>query len=176
MKEIYWFLLLAVAVLVGYGYWQSRQVSAPVSPSIYSTKPIPSSAAANRPSLPISEAVKIDTAELKAVGKFKGSGTATESFDGKIFKHGLTAYLSDPPQDKFYEGWLVKKRPSLVFFSTGKLTKNGGVYSLNYSAPRDERDYEFVVVTQETAALGLDGKPETHVLEGTFWPESFADK
>lgn len=167
MKGIYLLLFFLVVALGGYWYFAKFQ-----SPA---TTPAPTVKVEKKVGiLPSVPPVTVDTAELKAVGKYKGSGTATESFDGKTFKHSLTTYLPDPAPGKFYEGWLVKKKPSLAFFSTGKLTKNGAVYSLNYTAPRDEREYEFIVVTEETTALGLDGKPEVHVLEGTFWPESFA--
>lgn len=111
---------------------------------------------------------KVESAELKAVGTYKGSGTATRSFDGKTFTHTVSADLDDPRKGTFYEGWLVKKEPTLVFFSTGKLEKENGKYTLRFTADQNYPDYKDVVITEETSSMGLDGKPEAHVLEGTF--------
>jgi rhodanese-related sulfurtransferase len=102
---------------------------------------------------------------IKAVGKYSGSALATRSFlDGK-FSHSVEAELADPASGKFYEGWLVR---GTSFFSTGKMTKEEGKYFLNYESNKDSRDYKEIVITEETEANGLDGKPEAHVLEGEF--------
>lgn len=49
-----------------------------------------------------------------------------------------------------------------------EVTKENGTYSLEYRAHEDKTSFNEVVVTEETEADGLDGKPETHMLEGRF--------
>ncbi|MBI2430601.1 MAG: hypothetical protein HYV39_01135 [Candidatus Levybacteria bacterium] len=110
----------------------------------------------------------LETAELLAVGEYKGSGSATRSFDGTTFTHKVSASLNDPPAGKFYEGWLVDKEPTLTFFSTGRLTKEGDMYVLTFTSSQNYPEYNTVVITEETESMGLDGKPEAHVLEGFF--------
>lgn len=114
------------------------------------------------------EQATVETAKLLAVGNYKGSGTATRSFAGTTFTHNVRASLSDPVKGKFYEGWLVKKKPTLTFFSTGRMTKEGDVYVLTFIASQNYPEHKDVVITEETESLGLDGKPEAHVLEGSF--------
>ncbi len=103
--------------------------------------------------------------EIKAVESYSGSGLATSSFLNGKFVHTVEADLAEPAAGKFYEGWLVKRSS---FFSTGKLEKKNGKYVLEYVSDEDNRDYTQVVITEETQANGLDGQPETHVLEGEF--------
>jgi hypothetical protein len=113
---------------------------------------------------------KPDRVNLEAVGDYKGNGVATRFFDNGIFVHNVTAQISDPATGKFYEGWLVKKTAGVVtdFFSTGKLELNNGSYELHFSSKTNYPDHDDIVITEETESLGLDGKPETHVLEGSF--------
>lgn len=118
--------------------------------------------------LPQKKEAIVETATLSAVGNYKGDGIATRSFDGKTFTHTVQASLVDPEKGKFYEGWIVDKTPTLRFFSTGKLTKEGEEYVLTFTAPQNYPEYNDVVITEETEALGLDGNPEAHVLEGSF--------
>lgn len=104
--------------------------------------------------------------ELSATGSYSGSALATRSYLKGTFKHTVTADIAPPSDGKFYEGWLVK---GSAFFSTGKLQEStNGTYTLEYSATKDSRDYQTVVITEETSANGLDNKPETHILEGEF--------
>ena len=110
----------------------------------------------------------VETAALFAVGNYTGSGTATRSFNSTTFYHSVKAVLSDPSEGKFYEGWLVKNPATKEFFSTGRMIQQGGEYALTFSAPRDYPEHKTVVITEETEALGLDGIPEAHVLEGSF--------
>lgn len=117
---------------------------------------------------PSSEKAKIEAADLQAVGTYRGNGRATRSFDGTTFTHTVQANVGEPAKGKFYEGWLVKKKPTLTFFSTGKMEKQGNVYVLTYTASENYPDHQDVVITEESEAFGLDGKPEDHVLEGTF--------
>ncbi len=111
----------------------------------------------------------VETTQLTAVGGYTGSGTANRDYNGKTFVHLVVAQLPDPASGKFYEGWLVKKQPTLTFISTGKLEKEGGDdFVLLFTSETDYSDYNDVVITEETESLGLDGKPEAHVLEGSF--------
>lgn len=114
------------------------------------------------------EQAAVETATLLAVGSYKGSGTATRSFDGTTFTHNVRASLSNPAKGTFYEGWLVKKKPTLTFFSTGRMTKEGDEYVLTFTASQNYPEHKDVVITEETESMGLDGKPEAHVLEGAF--------
>ncbi len=107
----------------------------------------------------------IEEATLEAVGNYTGVGAATRVFDTGVFAHAVTAYIDDPAEGKFYEGWLVNGKD---FFSTGKLKKNGDTYELSYTAYKNYPDHKLVVITEETLADGLDNKPEAHVLEGSF--------
>ena len=107
-------------------------------------------------------------ASLEAVGDYSGSGTAESSYVNGKYVHTVEAELQDPPEDKFYEGWLVRKTP-FDFISTGELTKTEEEkYTLEFTAEEDYTGYTGIVVTEETKAKGLDGNPEAHVLEGDF--------
>ena len=109
----------------------------------------------------------IESAALNAVGDYSGSGTATRQYDGSRFIHTVTANIGAPAEGKFYEGWLVRKIPFSIV-STGKLNKNGNAYILTFSSADDLNNHPGVVITEETESMGLDGKPEAHVLEGSF--------
>ena len=103
--------------------------------------------------------------ELTAVNDYTGSGVAVRGLDGTTFTHQLYAQIEDPANGKFYEGWLVGEN----VVSTGRLEKNDdGVYYLEFTSEKDLSNLNEVVVTEETEANGLDGIPETHVLEGSF--------
>lgn len=149
----YIILFITLVLIAGGAFFATQKPSKTEAPKVIETPKVE---------------VKVLTAILRAVGNHKGDGVATKSFDGKKFVHTVVANLSDPSKGKFYEGWLVKKTPTLLFFSTGKLNKEGSQYKLNFEANQDYPGYNFVVVTEETEALGLDGKPEAHVLEGSF--------
>jgi hypothetical protein len=109
----------------------------------------------------------IESAELTAVGGFEGVGVAARTWDGTTFAHSINADIDAPAPGTFYEGWLVMPDP-FELISTGKLEPNAVGYGLSYTVDRDMRGYTDVVVTQEKEANGLDGIPETHVLEGSF--------
>lgn len=169
MKPIYWVVVIIILVVIfGGGYWyvQSQKTS---EPSVKVT-PIPSTQKeqATKSSSTSGDSkveVKVETITLKAVGGFTGSGTGTRIFTNGVFTHIVTANLDDPPSGQFYEGWLVKKQPSLKFFSTGKLVKSEGKYKLNYTQNSTAFDYPNVVITLEKVE---DKQPETYVLEGSF--------
>lgn len=107
-------------------------------------------------------------AELSPVEPYSGSGVAVIIFDGTQFVHEVSATLPDPAEGKFYEGWLVRQQPQTVFISTGRLEKLEDGYNLQFQSDQDLSQYTSAVITEETEAQGLDGVPETHVLEGTF--------
>lgn len=116
-------------------------------------------------------AAEAEPAVLSAVGSYEGAGIAIRIFDGGAFTHTVEADIADPAGGKFYEGWLVMKTATgPVFFSTGKLAKQGEVYALTYTAAQNYPDHNDVVITEETLSQGLDGQPEAHVLEGSFQP------
>jgi hypothetical protein len=112
---------------------------------------------------------------LKAVGKFTGSGTAKSTFfnysgfvpaKASEFKHTVKADLKAPAKGKFYEGWIVNGNSVI---STGKLNLNKkGKWVAKFSGQKNLLNHTVVVVTEETSANGLDGIPETHVLEGNL--------
>ncbi len=111
---------------------------------------------------------ELEDTKLEAVGNYSGSGTAVRIYDEDGFYHKVEADLEAPAEGKFYEGWLVKSSPSLEFFSTGKMELVDGEYVLEYNSDEDKSSFNEVVITEETEADGLDGKPEAHVLEGEF--------
>jgi hypothetical protein len=159
--------VLLIAIVVGGFVWYSRDSGDldEGQPTVTTTPEATSAADTAKEEKP--EAT-IESTKLEAVGGYTGSGTATRSFDGSIFTHTVAADIGDPAQGKFYEGWLVDKSPTLKFFSTGKMVKEGGKYTLKFTAKQDYPDYPDVVITEETEANGLDGVPEAHVLEGSF--------
>ncbi|MBI2012251.1 anti-sigma factor [Candidatus Daviesbacteria bacterium] len=158
MKQSYLIIGILVLAVIGILWYTNSNKS--TQNTIVNSTPQPTTT---------SEVVnKEQKAELKAVGNYSGSGTASRNFENGVFTHTVTANLADPAQGKFYEGWLVDKEPTLRFFSTGKLNKEGGVYKLTFTANQDYPEHNDVVITEETESLGLDGKPEAHVLEGNF--------
>ena len=107
----------------------------------------------------------VEEATLVAVNGYRGSGEATRSYQDGEFMHEIVADLDDPAEGKFYEGWLVGDR----IVSTGRLENEGdNNWSLIFLSDEDLSSFDEVVVTEETEANGLDGIPETHVLDGTF--------
>jgi hypothetical protein len=112
--------------------------------------------------------VKPEEINLKAIAPYSGTAQATRIFSENKFTHTVTATTVDPAEGKFYEGWLVVKQPELKFISTGKLSKQNGKYKLTYTSDTDRSNYPEVVITEETLANGLDGKPEAHIFEGSF--------
>lgn len=110
----------------------------------------------------------VETIDLKPVNNRGGSGTANRNYNGTNFVHLVVAELDKPAAGKFYEGWIVKDGPEPKYVSTGRLEKNGNEYALLFTNKTDYSDYRGVVITEETESLGLDGKIEDHVLEGSF--------
>ncbi len=171
MKPAFWIIgtvVLIVVLVGGFLYVQSQkgepQVKITPAPSTQQEQSTESSTTTDNQKVEVS----VETVTLKAVAPYSGMGTATRIFANGVFIHTAVANIGDPAEGKFYEGWLVKKTPSLKLFSTGKLVKEGDVYKLTFIASQDYSDYKNVMITEETSANGLDGVPEAHVLEGTF--------
>ena len=108
--------------------------------------------------------------------RFQGQATAVRDNLNNQFTVDVKAFLADPPAGKFYQGWLVKKLPKREYLSLGKMTKNEAeslalsydIYQLLYISPENKNDFNQVIITEETAAKGLDNKPEDPVLIGDF--------
>lgn len=162
--------IMAVALAVGggaayYFYTQVQNLESTPKPSETAEQVTPNTEEEQGSS---EKEVEADVARLEAVGDFEGSGRATRIFENGEFTHTVAANLEEPAEGKFYEGWLVTQTPELDFFSTGRLTKTNGNYTLEFTGDEEYDEYKEVVVTEETEADGLDGVPETHVLEGSF--------
>jgi hypothetical protein len=92
-------------------------------------------------------------------------GVATRSYANGLFEHTVILSISDPPSGTFYEGWLAEGK----IVSTGKFIKEeADTYTLVFTSTEDLSDLSNVIITQESLANGLDGKPELHILEGSF--------
>ena len=107
-----------------------------------------------------------ETITLTDVSGGSSSGTATRSFDGSNFLHTLSAQLPSLGSDQFYEGWLVSTDVNPKVISTGRLNATQtGQYALVYTSGTNLFSHPQVIVTLETKD---DGRPETHILEGSF--------
>lgn len=110
----------------------------------------------------------MERADLTDVSGGTGSGIATRKYESGLFSHAILADLPDPESGSFYEGWLVRgkeKDADYAYISTGKMRLAKGGYLLEFESSRDYSDYKTVGVTLEKVN---DGKPETHILEGSF--------
>lgn len=167
MKVGMWVLGLVAAVIVVGLIWYGVGVREAAAPALPAGVPVQ-----GVPAVPVSGEKfedKAETAILAAISPYTGSGTATRVFEEGTFTHTVTANVGAPRAGKFYEGWLVMKTAGgPKFFSTGRMEAKHGAYVLTYTASQDYPDHQDVVITEETEALGLDGKPEAHVLEGSF--------
>jgi len=164
-------LILAVVVVIigAIWVWGARQ-SSQTAPATVSTTPVPTPTVTATPTpaeTPVT--LEAETINLTDVTGGNSSGEASRKFSEGKFTHIVTASLPDPEADAFYEGWLVKA-DSAGFFSTGKMTKSGDKYELNYTDSVDHPDYPVVVITLEKID---DTEPEAHILEGTFAEQLF---
>lgn len=102
--------------------------------------------------------------ELQDVSGGNSSGKAYLLRGEKMLYHYVEANLPDPQEGNDYEGWLVKKTPSLDFFSTGLMEKGpDGSYTLSYASGKLSEGFDSVVITEETI---IDEIPEKHIIEG----------
>lgn len=161
-------ILAGIVLFLGYSYFSTEPVVAPDESAI--SEVIEAMEKIDEVAENAGEVEK-ETITLESTDDRGGSATATRYSDDE-FNHSVIAIVSDPKEGKFYEGWLVQKTLGVVsgFYSTGKMEKNeAGEYVLDYKALIDEKaEYSEVVITEETLADGLDGKPEAHIFEGKF--------
>lgn len=171
------YILIAVAVLVAvvvlFFVVNSDEADAPGQPSLSTDTDLAETedtSTQNESQLAPNEQQRMSDAEattLVAVEGSEGSGSASRYFSESTgFEHEVVATLPVPPEDKFYEGWIVRTG-SVV--STGKLSQESGSdFSLIFTSEDDLSDHNQIVVTLETLANGLDNVPEQHILEGSF--------
>lgn len=154
MKTLFIVILIFVLVVIVFVLF-NREGREAIAPVITET-PIPEITG-----------TKSKQGELKDVSGGQSSGMAQTLFENGKFTHSVIALMPDPAAGKFYEGWLVKKENGQVvnFFSTGKMTKEGGAYILNFEDAKDYPEHNDVVITLEEVD---DKQPEKHILEGTL--------
>ena len=162
MKSLLILILIAVLIIVIFVFTGRKESEEGVMPETQKTA---------SPLVEKSPAKAMGTirkqGELKDVSGRDGSGMAQVIFEEGKFTHSVIALIPDPPSGQFYEGWLVKKEGGQVvnFFSTGKMTKEGGAYILNFEDKKDYPEHNDVVITLEKID---DKKPEKHILEGVL--------
>lgn len=104
------------------------------------------------------------TTTLSDVSGGNSSGTAYVLRKAAKLLHIVYVNLPPPRPGMVYEGWLVKKTPDLIFFSTGVMEKQAtGAYMLTFKSDNLYEGYNNVVITLETE---VDETPEEHMLEG----------
>lgn len=98
-------------------------------------------------------------------GNLNLSGTGYVLRESGMLYHYAVADLPTPTGNNVYEGWLVKRQPELMFFSTGVMELNEeNNYELMYTSNNESIDFDFVVITEETSVT--DNTPEIHIIEG----------
>lgn len=108
-----------------------------------------------------------ESIELGAVNGFSGNGNAVRSYCNGEYHLVTTSNIGEPPEGKFFEGWLI----GLRVISTGAFEKqDDGSYVNEFTANSNyiELGYDRVVITEENKADGLDEEHGGHVLEGSF--------
>jgi hypothetical protein len=104
--------------------------------------------------------------ELVDVSGGQAAGIAQAGFvDGTYNLLAEFANLSDPEEEFFYEGWVVRNQP-LSVISTGRVDKNNGVYKNIFSSIQNLIGHSFYVLTLEPD--DDDPAPAEHILEGTM--------
>ena len=171
-QKVVWALsaLLFLVLVVGLMYFfdvRKRNVSEVAGPEpVQEARPTPSSA-----KIDIQEQQKAveqsrETTTLTDVTGGSSTGTATRSFDGSNFLHTLSTQLPSSGSGQFYEGWLVSETSDPKVISSGRLSVlQSGQYALVFNSSTNLFSHPQVVVTLESRD---DGRPETHILEGSF--------
>jgi len=112
--------------------------------------------------------VRVATLTDVAGGDSSGVGYVSRDSDG--LKHRVVATLPILEEgESFYEGWLVRKSPTLEFFSTGEMKLVGSEYRLDYTSENIWEGYDEVVITLENKR---DEIPEKHIIEGVLGEEA----
>ena len=119
---------------------------------------------------PAMEVGIIDTINLTDVtGNGTSTGSATREVQDGFYRHVAKAYLPEPGEEEFYEGWLVRPSP-FDYFSTGNMVHNeSGEWVLEWFGEfqKDYSAYTRVVITLEPLN-DADPGPAEHILEGEF--------
>jgi hypothetical protein len=168
MKKIIWIVIVIVLVAFLAWWWSS-----------YDNKLTPNNNVMleeKEMDMPLSELVEedifegVESFEIKDVTGGDVTGKAWIVVrDGETFHKVEVSIKKDlpiPENGDFYEGWLVKKTPTLDFFSTGEMIKDSetGKWILNYETEGDKSDYSEVVITLESD--DDNPAPAKHILEG----------
>ena len=155
--------LIALAIIAGIIYWYRRTSQTELPPS---PQPTFEETFEDRFNIQVPE--DVDKSELRDVSGGDASGLATRKYESGSFTHAVLADLPDPTSGYFYEGWLVRGKEgdeNFAYISTGRFSLAKGGYMLEFQSSKDYSEYSGVVVTLE---MLNDGKPEKHVLEGSF--------
>jgi hypothetical protein len=165
MKKFLILLFIFVGVIVGYLLLASDNSDIP-PPDMSKISSEDGLVADRVESLDDTQTIKITLKDVTGGDSF-GDATILRK-DNKLV-HRVSANLPVPKEGFVYEGWLVRKTPSLAFFSTGvmKLQEEGSTrsYVLLFEADETFDEYNEVVITLESK---VDEIPELHVLEGSF--------
>jgi hypothetical protein len=119
----------------------------------------------------------MDPAAMDFTGWFSGGladvtgggayGLARATFENGQYKLVVTTGgLTEPSDDYFYEGWVVRRGDDLSVISTGELEVIDGEYVNTYMSATDLTDHDFYVLTLEPN--DGDPAPAEHILEGTL--------
>jgi putative hemolysin len=104
---------------------------------------------------------------LKDVSGGESSGSATSTLSRDSYTHEVEATLPSLEEGFFYEGWLVKKLPTLDVISSGVMVEDEeGKFHLALESKENLTDYKSVVITLESGER--DETPEIHILEGNL--------
>jgi hypothetical protein len=86
-------------------------------------------------------------AVLEDVSGGDSEGTGYILREGGTLYHYVSAKLPEPQGNNKYEGWLVKQKPELMFFSTGVMeSSSDGIYELSYTSEDISEGFDFVVL------------------------------
>lgn len=155
--------LVVLAILAGLFFWLRR----PSAPEL-ELSDLSSTETQVEESFGVEIPEDFEKVALKDVVGGNSTGLATRKFENGKFTHMVLADLPDPEEGKFYEGWLVRGKPSdanFHFVSTGRMRIAKGGFVLDFESTTDYTDHKGVIITLEEI---FDNTPEEHILEGSF--------